>query len=87
MVPTIKTRKSGGTGGGAGKTKDDYGMSLTEVYEKYHTAEDDGKLAEAELKDKEASEKLGKTTNSNAWRVKNEVKKAAIASGLLQPTK
>lgn len=83
---TVKARKAGGNGG-AGKTKDEFGLSLGEVFEKFATAEDRAKLAEAETKDKAASEKLGKQTNSNAWRVKNDVKKAAIASGALAPVK
>jgi hypothetical protein len=82
----IKARKAG-TGGGAGKTKDEFGMSLSEVFEKYATAEDRTNLADAEAKDKIASKKLGKSTNSNAWRVKNEVKKDAIKAGLLAPAK
>jgi len=87
-VPAVgKAKASGGNGGGAGKTKDEFGMSLQEVYDKFKTDEDEVKLAEAQVKDEEASAKLGKTTNSNAWRVKNEVKKRVIASGELTPAK
>jgi len=88
-VPSVgKAKSSGGNGGGgAGKTKDEFGMSLAEVYNKFHTDEDEVKLAEAAIKDEEASTKLGKTTNSNQWRVKNEVKKRVIASGELAPAK
>jgi len=86
LIPAIKTRKANG-GGGGGKTRDEFGMSLSEVFDKFATSEDRAKLEEAEAKDKSASEKLGKTTNSNAWRVKNEVKKAALAAGLLAPAK
>ncbi|KKN74216.1 hypothetical protein LCGC14_0393020 [marine sediment metagenome] len=86
-VPTIKARKAGGNGGGGGKSKDEYGMSLSEIWDKFKTSEDEAKMVEAEKKDAEASEKLGKSTNSNAWRVKNEVKKQAIADGTLPPAK
>ena len=53
----------------------------------WDNAEDKVKMAEAEAKDIAAGEKLGKKTNSNAWRVKNEVKKRALAEGKLQPNK
>jgi hypothetical protein len=84
-VPTIKTKR-GGTGGG-GKTKDEFGLSLQEVWDRFHTAEDKARMAVAEAADKAASERLGKTTNSNAWRIKTEVKKRALAEGLLEPIK
>lgn len=74
LVPAIKARKAGGVGGGAGKTKDEYGMSLQEVFEKFATPEDREKLATAE-------------TNSSQWQVKNSVKKRAIADKLLTPAK
>jgi len=74
LVPAIKAHKAGATGGGAGKTKDEYGMSLTEVFDKFATSEDKEKLAAAE-------------TNSSQWQVKNSVKKRAIKDGLLAPAK
>jgi hypothetical protein len=74
IVPAIKARKAGGTGGGAGKTKDEFGMSLTEVFEKFATADDRTKLAAAE-------------TNSSQWQVKNAVKKRALKDGVLAPAK
>lgn len=83
----VRAKRAGGGGGGAGKTKDEYGMGLGEVFEKFASIEDRAKLADAEVKDKLASDKLGKATNSNAWRVKNEVKKRAIADGMLAPVK
>jgi len=73
LIPAIRTRKAGAVGG-AGKTRDEYGMSLTEVFEKFATAEDREKLASAE-------------TNSSQWQVKNSVKKRAIKDGLLPPAK
>lgn len=86
-IAKVKTSRSGGNGGGAGKTKEEYGMSLGEVYDKFHTPEDEVKLAKAVEDDKVATTNLGKTTNSNQWRVKNEVKKRVIASGELKPQK
>ncbi len=86
IVATMPKSKGSGNGG-AGKTKEEFGMSLSEVYEKYHTAEDDVNLADATAKDATASANLGKVTNSNQWRVKNEVKKRAIANKDLAPAK
>jgi len=86
LTQQVKARK-GGTGGGAGKTKDELGMSLQEVYDKFAGADEQAKMVEAEDKDTAASAKLGHATNSNAWRVKNEVKKRVLAEGLLAPTK
>lgn len=74
VVPTIKARSSGGGGGTRVSSKDEYGMSLDEIFIKFATAEEQRELAEAE-------------TNSAKWQVKNKVKKAAIASGKLQPAK
>ena len=74
IVPAVKARKAGGVGGGAGKTKDEFGMSLTEVFDKFATKEDQEKLATAE-------------SNSAQWQVKNSVKKRAIKDGLLAPAK
>lgn len=73
LVPTVKTAR-GGTGGGAGKSKDEYGMSLGEIFDKFATEADKAELAKAE-------------TNSKQWQVKVAVKKEAIKAGLLQPTK
>lgn len=70
---TVKTR-TGGTGGGAGKSKDEYGKSLAEIFEEFATAEDRQKLDNAE-------------SNSKQWQVKVAVKKRAIAEGLLKPVK
>ena len=72
LVPTVKTARGGTTGGG--KSKDEYGMSLGTIFDKFANEEDQGKLAEAE-------------TNSKQWQVKVAVKKRAIAEGLLQPVK
>ena len=71
-IPGLK--RAGGGGGGGGKTKDEYGMSLGEVFEKFATAEDRAKLNTA-------------ASGSAQWQVKIAVKKFAIEQGLLQPTK
>lgn len=73
IVPEVKQKRGGG-GGGGHKTKDEYGMSLDEVYQKFATAEDKVKMEAAK-------------TNSSQWQVKQAVRKAAIKAGLLLPIK
>ena len=63
-----------GKGGNRGKTKDEFGVSLDEVYSRYATEDDKAKMSRA----------LG---NSSQWQVKVAVKKRAIADGLLIPVK
>jgi len=70
----VKTRKGGGTGGGAGKSKDEYGLSLSEIVAKFATPDE---LAAINAAD----------TNSKSWQLKVAVKKAAIAAGKLAPVK
>lgn len=95
MVPSVKTKRSGGGGGGqSGKSKDEYGISLAEIYDKFKDGvgkvkaldmEDVATVLEASvagLKDTDA-----KNYNSKMWQIKVAVKKAAIAQGLLQPVK
>jgi hypothetical protein len=72
LVPSV--RKGTGGAGGAGKTKDEFGMSLQEVFEKFATDDERDKLAAAE-------------SNSAQWAVKNSVKKRVIKDGLLTPAK
>ena len=72
VVPT--KRASGGGVGRTGKTSEEYGMSLNEVYEKFATPEDKAKMASA-------------TSNSSQWQIKVAVKKQAIANGQLAPVK
>lgn len=60
--------------GGTGKSKDEFGLSLGEIFEKFANDEDRTKLAGAE-------------TGSRQWQVKVAVKKRALADGLLPPVK
>lgn len=71
---TVKVKRTGAGGGATGKSKDEFGMSLTEIFDKFATDEDKKALAEAK-------------TNSAQWQVKNKVKKQAIAEGKLKPAK
>ena len=70
----VKVRKAGGGGGAVGKSKDEYGLSLQEIVDKFAT--DDEKVAIT-----------GAETNSKSWQLKVAVKKAAIAAGKLAPVK
>ena len=87
-VPSVRTTRSGGTGGG-GKTKDETGMSLSEVYDTYATEADEAKMVEAEAADNKHAVEHGLATakQSNRWRVKNDVKKRVLADGTLPPVK
>jgi len=69
-VAGIKAPKAGNGGYQGGKTKDEYGMSLGDVFEKFADNDERTKLAAA-------------TSNSTQWQVKVAVKKRAIAEGLL----
>lgn len=73
LVTAAKAPRTGG-GGGAGKSKDEFGLSLGEIFDKFATDEDRTKLAAA-------------TTGSSQWQVKVAVKKKAIADGQLAPVK
>jgi len=68
----VKAHKAGG--GGNGKSKDEYGLSLQEIVDKFATAEEQAAIASA-------------TSNSQSWQKKQAVKKAAIAAGKLAPVK
>jgi len=72
LVQAVKARAVGTSS--TGKSKDEFGLSLGEIFEKFATAEDRIKLAAA-------------TTGSSQWQVKVAVKKAAIAAGKLAPVK
>ncbi len=69
----IKARK-GSNGGGAGKSKDEYGISLSEIVDKYGTPEELAAIGSAD-------------SNSKSWQLKQAVKKRVIASGELAPVK
>lgn len=73
-TPAVKSKKSSGGNGSSGKTKDEFGMSLQEVFEKFATDDERTKLENA-------------VSNSVAWQIKNQVKKRAISEGLIQPAK
>lgn len=71
--PSVKTAtKHSGGGGQSGKSKAEFGLSLSEIVEKFAT--------EAEKKAIEAE-----PDNSKSWALKNKVKKQAIADGKLKP--
>jgi len=82
----VKTR-TGGVGGGSGKTKDEFGMSLGEIFDKFATAEDRAALLEATAKDDKIKADTGKSNRGNEYNVRKEVKKRALAAGLLAPSK
>ena len=73
LVTAIKTRKAG-NGNGGGKSKEEYGISLSEIVSKFATPEEQLAIANAE-------------TNSKSWQLKVVVKKRAIAEGKLPPVK
>lgn len=73
LVTAPKTRKAGGTGA-SGKSKDEYGLSLQEIVEKFATAKEQAEIDSAD-------------SNSKMWQKKMIVKKRAIAEGLLTPAK
>lgn len=70
----VKARKTGGGGGATGKSKDEYGLSLSEIVEKFGTHDEQAAIAAAD-------------TNSKSWQAKMVIKKRAIAEGLLTPVK
>jgi hypothetical protein len=73
--PAEKAKRAGG--GGTGKSKTEYGLSLNEIFEKFATEKDRNDLKVAEGDDN--------ASGGKAWNVKNGVKKAAIAAGTLKP--
>ena len=77
-VPEVKAKRASGGGGGAsGTSEKEYGMKLDEIYAKFKTPEDDQKM--------EAAKNAEANSNSKMWQVKQQVKKTAIAAGLLKP--
>ena len=73
LVSSVRTRKAG-AGGGAGKSKDEYGMSLSDIVDKFATADEQAAI-------------VGADSNSKSWQLKVAVKKRAIADGKLAPVK
>lgn len=74
LVPTVKAKTSTGAGS-TGKSKDEFGMSLSEIVARYATTVELAAIDEPGI------------TNSKSWQLKVAVKKRAIASGLLAPVK
>lgn len=72
LIPTIKTARGGTTGGG--KSKAEYGLSLTEIFDRFATQAEKDLLPTL-------------TAHNAAYFHKVAVKKAAIAAGLLQPVR
>jgi hypothetical protein len=70
----VKTAKGTSTGGGTGKSVQEYGMKLQDIVDKFATEEEKVAIDNAE-------------SNSKSWQLKVAVKKRAIEAGLLQPTK
>jgi len=68
----VKSHKAGG--GSTGKSKDEYGLSLQEIVDKFATPEEQAAIASA-------------ATNSQSWQKKQAVKKRVIAEGKLAPVK
>jgi len=80
---TVKAPKAAGGGGGTGKTKDEFGLSLAEVFESFATPNDRAALEAARSSEAEK----GITNSGLQHNVKLGVKKRVIASGELKPTK
>ena len=76
---TIRAPRAGG--GGTGKSKSEFGLSLSQIYDKFATDEDKADMAEALEKDKTV------TNQGYSYNVKKRVQKRAIADGLLAPVK
>ena len=70
----VKKAKAGTGGAARGKSKDEYGISLGEIFNRFATDEDKKRYAAA-------------ASNSGQWQVKVAVKKRALDAGLLQPIK
>lgn len=73
LVPTVKSK--GTSTASTGKSKDEFGMSLSEIVAQFATPEELAAITEPEI------------TNSRSWQLKVAVKKRAIANGLLAPVK
>lgn len=74
LVTALKAHKGGGNGG-SGKSKDEYGMSLADIVDKFATAEEAAAINAEGI------------SNSKSWQLKVAVKKQAIADGKLAPVK
>lgn len=81
-VPVIKERKAGTGTSATAKT----GNTLEQDFEAHATQADKDAIAKIEA-EVAAGTIDAKAANSQKWVVKNKVRKAAIASGVLQPVK
>ena len=83
LVKTVKSPRASGGGGGTGKTLEQFGRSLANIYEEYATAEERAELDAAKAKETEK----GITNSGLQHQVKKSVLKRVIAAGLVKPVK
>lgn len=74
LVPTVKTRKTGGGGAAGISTADQTGISLSELVDQYANDEEKAELA-AVLADTSLTDKA---KNSKAWQVRTKAKKRIL---------
>lgn len=78
-----KARASSGGGAGAsGKTKEELGMTLDELFNTYATDEEKGEVAQLRA-EVEGGSLDSKKANSKIWAIKNTCKKRVLKDGLL----
>lgn len=77
-VPTVKAARQGG-GGGKGKTKAEFGMSLADIMTAFGSAEEKTKAAELKAQGREGR------ADATLYTLQMSVKKRAIADGSLKP--
>lgn len=79
-TPAIKTGRTGG-GGGTGRTKAEYGLSMAEIVEKFGTTEEKAEAANLKTQGKEGR------ADSKLYQLQKNIRKRTIAEGNLQPLK
>ena len=85
ISPSVKAKTARSGGGSTGKSKGEFGLTLDEIYQKFKTADDEGKMSDAITKDEQVKLEKGKSNSVNQYNVKLAVKKNAIATGILKP--
>lgn len=75
IITTVKATKAGATGGNQ-KTKEEFGMSLDQVFE-----------ANKDLMTTEQAAEYDGATNSRKWQIKTAVKKVALKENRIAPVK